>query len=157
MDDERAERVADNVNHPPHYNAHPSGIEAIDVCEHLSFCLGNAVKYVWRAGNKGDRIEDLKKALWYLDREDRRHRSFWQTLVEWWAWSRMSFSRELWMIVARDVIKATEGPDLLAAVLGKLIDGDIEGARRSVAIAIDFAEEQAAHERDRLGQERIAE
>lgn len=62
----------EQVNHPKHYNAHPSGIEAIVICEHMNFCIGNAMKYLWRAGNKGDALEDLKKARWYLDREIQR-------------------------------------------------------------------------------------
>lgn len=61
--------MTDNVNHPPHYNAHPSGIECITVAEHMGFNLGNALKYIWRADLKGDAIEDLKKAGWYIDRE----------------------------------------------------------------------------------------
>jgi len=62
--------VADLVNHPPHYSAHPSGVECITVTEHMGFCLGNAVKYIWRAGLKSDdATEDLRKARWYLDRE----------------------------------------------------------------------------------------
>lgn len=61
--------MADAVNHPPHYQS--GGLEAIDVIEafDLGFCLGNTVKYVLRAGRKGDATEDLKKARWYLDRE----------------------------------------------------------------------------------------
>jgi hypothetical protein len=59
----------DVVNHPPHYTAHPSGVECIQITEHMGFNLGNAVKYVWRADLKHDAIEDLKKARWYLDRE----------------------------------------------------------------------------------------
>jgi hypothetical protein len=60
----------DPVNHPKHYTEHPSGVECIQVTEHMNFCLGNAVKYIWRAGLKSDSpIEDLKKARWYLDRE----------------------------------------------------------------------------------------
>ena len=59
----------DNVNHPPHYTAHPSGVECIEIAEHYGFCIGNALKYLWRAGLKGDAVEDLKKARWYLDRE----------------------------------------------------------------------------------------
>ena len=57
------------VDHPKHYNSHPSGIEAIDVCEHMSFNVGNAMKYLWRSDLKLDTIEDLKKALWYINRE----------------------------------------------------------------------------------------
>jgi hypothetical protein len=60
---------AEMVNHPPHYTSHPSGVECISITEHMNFCLGNALKYIWRAGEKGDAITDLKKARWYLDRE----------------------------------------------------------------------------------------
>ena len=59
----------DPVNHPGHYTKHPSGIECIQVTEHMNFCLGNAMKYIWRAGLKGDARQDLEKAKWYLDRE----------------------------------------------------------------------------------------
>ena len=61
--------MGDLVNHPEHYNSHPSGIECIDVVQHMSFCLGSAVKYIWRAGLKGDAAEDLRKAIWYLECE----------------------------------------------------------------------------------------
>lgn len=61
--------MTDMINNPPHYTAHPSGVECIDVTEHMNFCLGNAVKYIWRAGMKGDAVEDLKKARFYIDRE----------------------------------------------------------------------------------------
>ncbi len=57
------------VNHPKHYTTHPSGVECIQITEHMGFCLGNAVKYLWRADLKGDAIEDLRKARWYIDRE----------------------------------------------------------------------------------------
>lgn len=59
----------DNVNHPKHYTAHPSGVECIEVTEHMNFCVGNAIKYLWRAGLKGEQVEDLRKARWYIDRE----------------------------------------------------------------------------------------
>lgn len=59
----------DNVNHPKHYTSHPSGVECIDVTEHMNFCLGNALKYIWRADLKHDAIEDLEKAKWYIERE----------------------------------------------------------------------------------------
>ena len=62
----------DPVDHPQHYTSHPSGIECIDVTRHMNFNLGNAIKYVWRAGLKGDErkaIEDLQKAIWYLEDE----------------------------------------------------------------------------------------
>lgn len=59
----------DNVNHPSHYKAHKSGIECIQVTEHMGFNLGNAIKYIWRCDEKLDAIEDLKKAAWYINRE----------------------------------------------------------------------------------------
>lgn len=61
--------MTDNVNHPKHYTSHPSGVECIEVTEHFNFCIGNAIKYLWRAGLKGEQIEDLRKARWYIDRE----------------------------------------------------------------------------------------
>jgi hypothetical protein len=65
--------MSDSVNHPSHYTDHPSGIECIQVTEHLSFCVGNAIKYLWRADLKhDDAIEDLKKAAWYINREIER-------------------------------------------------------------------------------------
>lgn len=66
---------ADMVNHPPHYTSHPSGVECIQITEHMNFCLGNAVKYIWRADLKGSGVEDLKKAAWYIEREIKRRES----------------------------------------------------------------------------------
>ena len=64
--------MTDSVN-PDHYRRHPSGVECIQISEHLNFCLGNVIKYVWRAGLKSpNAIEDLKKASWYLTREIER-------------------------------------------------------------------------------------
>ena len=59
----------DMVNHPKHYTSHPSGIEIIEITEHMNFCLGNAIKYIMRSELKGKQIEDLKKAAWYINRE----------------------------------------------------------------------------------------
>lgn len=61
----------DSVNHPQHYGGKDNPYEAIKVIEAwgLGFHLGNTVKYISRAGRKGDTLEDLKKARWYLDRE----------------------------------------------------------------------------------------
>lgn len=62
--------MSDMIDHPAHYNAHPAGIECIDVVEHLNFNIGNAIKYLWRAGLKtADPTEDLRKAAWYCERE----------------------------------------------------------------------------------------
>lgn len=60
-----------NINHPAHYGGSENTYEAIKVIEawHLGFNLGNVVKYISRAGKKGNKLEDLKKAQWYLQRE----------------------------------------------------------------------------------------
>jgi hypothetical protein len=72
----------DPINHPSHYTSSPARcpecsrpIECIDVAEHQNFCLGNAMKYLWRAGLKGDALEDLRKAQWYLAREIARRQT----------------------------------------------------------------------------------
>jgi hypothetical protein len=70
----------DNVNHPKHYTSHPSGVECVQVAECYCFNVGNAIKYLWRAGLKEEegktpadkRVEDLRKAAWYIDREIER-------------------------------------------------------------------------------------
>lgn len=64
--------MTEAVDHPKHYTGHPSGIECIQITEHMGFNLGNAIKYVWRADLKNDAIEDLKKAAWYINREIQR-------------------------------------------------------------------------------------
>ena len=72
--------MEDNVNSPKHYTAHPSGVECIQITEHYNFCVGNAIKYLWRAGLKAEegkapkdkQVEDLRKAVWYIDREIKR-------------------------------------------------------------------------------------
>lgn len=62
------------VNHPKHYNKHGSGIECIDVIEWFNLNLGNVIKYIWRAEEKGAPIQDLEKAAWYLNREIERRK-----------------------------------------------------------------------------------
>jgi hypothetical protein len=70
---DRMQDSPDAVNHPSHYTSHPSGVECIEITEHMNFCLGNAIKYIWRAGlKKKDPLEDLKKARFYIDREIKR-------------------------------------------------------------------------------------
>jgi hypothetical protein len=64
----------DNVNSPKHYTSHPSGVSCIDIVRHYCFSVGNAIKYLWRAGlkteegmtDKEKEIEDLNKAIWYI-------------------------------------------------------------------------------------------
>lgn len=61
----------DPVNHPSHYTSDPSGVECITITQHRNFCVGNAIKYLWRAGLKdgAKTIEDLKKANFYINQE----------------------------------------------------------------------------------------
>lgn len=73
----------DLVNHPPHYTSDPSGVECITITRHRTFNVGNAIKYLWRAGLKEDpdksalnkQIEDLEKARWYIADEIKRLRA----------------------------------------------------------------------------------
>ena len=73
MSDEVARAISapDPVNHPPHYSGNPDGVECIQVVRWMNFNLGNAVKYIWRAGKKDVKltIQDLEKAKWYLEDE----------------------------------------------------------------------------------------
>ena len=61
----------DDTTNPKHYKEHPSGIECITLTEHMGFCLGNALKYIWRVDLKHNDggIEDLRKARWYIEKE----------------------------------------------------------------------------------------
>lgn len=68
--DEAPNTEADMVNHPPHYTGHPSGVECIEVAEHLPFCLGNAFKYLFRRDAKGNPVENIEKAIWYVNRHN---------------------------------------------------------------------------------------
>lgn len=56
----------DPVNRPAHYTSHPSGIECIEITRHMGFNTGNAFKYIWRADLKGNAIQDLEKAAFYI-------------------------------------------------------------------------------------------
>jgi hypothetical protein len=66
--------TVDQVNHPQHYTTHPSGIEAIQITRHMNFNLGNAIKYIWRAGIKDQSktVQDLEKAIFYIKDEINR-------------------------------------------------------------------------------------
>ena len=71
---EEKEQTNDRVNHPKHYTSDPSGVECIEITKHRDFCIGNAIKYLWRSGlkqedgltDKQKEIEDLEKAVWYI-------------------------------------------------------------------------------------------
>jgi len=68
----------EHVNHPTHYNSHPSGVECIDIVEHMNFCCGNVFKYLWRMGIKDETpsLRDAKKAQFYMNREVARLEKF---------------------------------------------------------------------------------
>ena len=77
---QKEEVNTDNVNHPKHYTSHPSGVECIEITRHHNFDIGNAIKYLWRAGLKSEegmedadkQVEDLNKAIWYIKDEIKR-------------------------------------------------------------------------------------
>lgn len=73
----REASVPDPINHPAHYTSHPSGVECIQITEHMDFLTGNAMKYLWRAGQKegASRLEDLKKCAWYVQRAIQKEES----------------------------------------------------------------------------------
>lgn len=64
----------DPVNHPSHYTSHPSGVECITITRHMTFNIGNAIKYLWRNGLKdgAPSVQDLQKAVWYINDEIKR-------------------------------------------------------------------------------------
>ena len=68
---EKFKIIVDQVNHPQHYTSDPSGVECIQVTRHRNFNIGNAFKYLWRAGLKNEEthVEDLKKAIFYIQDE----------------------------------------------------------------------------------------
>lgn len=72
--------MSNNADHPQHYNSHASGIECIEIVRHMSFNVGNAMKYLWRADEKGAPIEDLEKAVWYINDEIKKRKKISQTL-----------------------------------------------------------------------------
>ena len=61
--------MKEKVNNPDHYRKIGLNTECIDIAEHCNFNIGNAIKYLWRAGHKADELTDLKKCRWYIERE----------------------------------------------------------------------------------------
>jgi hypothetical protein len=66
----------EQINHPSHYNSHPSGIECIEIIHSFGFNLGNSFKYLYRRENKENLIQDIKKSLWYVQDELKRRKTF---------------------------------------------------------------------------------
>ncbi|WP_394895247.1 DUF3310 domain-containing protein [Bifidobacterium longum] len=77
MSNETVTRVgdADPVEHPAHYELSHPGLECIDLTAGMSFCMGNAVKYVWRYRSKNKPVEDLRKSLWYTHYAEKQERA----------------------------------------------------------------------------------
>jgi hypothetical protein len=72
--EEKFNITVDQVNHPEHYTSDPSGVECIQITRHRNFNVGNAFKYLWRAGLKDESktIQDLEKAIFYIKDEINR-------------------------------------------------------------------------------------
>jgi len=71
----KVNKAHDVINAPYHYLNHPSGVECIAISAELNFCLGNAFKYIFRRKHKNNELSDLKKALWYIKREQQHRKS----------------------------------------------------------------------------------
>jgi hypothetical protein len=109
------------VNRPPWYTQHPSGVECIEIAEHLPYNLGNALKYVWRAGLKPGEtaLRDLKSALWYVRREAARRKLFkLEEQVE---------TGAVWRAFARKVCAKEGAPP---GLLGRFLEGIIDSGDR---------------------------
>ena len=123
----------DPVNHPSHYQS-SSGVECIDVTEHLSFNLGNAFKYVFRRNGKGKPIEDLEKSRWYIAHE----RDLWTRLAGIWR-PRPIYEPLVHLVEA---IASTE-PEPIGNALGLIAMAEWSDNRRSdTAIAIIILERE---------------
>lgn len=126
--------MTDPVNRPAHYTAHPSGVEAIDITERLNFCVGNAAKYLWRAGLKGSALQDVRKAEWYLRREiDRRQNREWGGA----SWSK---SRQAWLLSEPDS-NARSAIQILTQA--PVIGCNVEGLRNALEYVQLTIEEEA--------------
>ncbi len=66
---DEVDSMNDPVNHPQHYTSNPFPLETIDITKHYDFCIGNALKYVFRHEHKGNPKQDLEKAIWYLQKK----------------------------------------------------------------------------------------
>lgn len=125
--------TTDKINHPPHYTAHPSGVECIEITEGFSFNIGNAIKYLWRADEKGAPLDDLKKAGWYIDREITRRINEANTITEIEfpepAEKPVDYSR--WLNLRALLIAAARGDDqarrMADAILDNLEKGSLDG------------------------------
>jgi len=128
----QSEDPNERVNHPRWYTSHASGIECIDLIEHLPCNLANAVKYVWRCGLKQSEtpLRDLRSALWYTQRELRR--------IDLYELDQDDLPKTeiVWRALAKQVI-ASDTESLLSAYLVDLLDDDFIGMVNVLNEAID--------------------
>ena len=128
----QSEDPNERVNHPRWYTSHASGIECIDLIEHLPCNLANAVKYVWRCGLKQSEtpLRDLRSALWYTQRELRR--------IDLYELDQDDLPKTeiVWRALAKQVI-ASDTESLLSAYLVDLLDDDLIGMVNVLNEAID--------------------
>lgn len=122
----QSEDLNEQVAHPRHYNQHPSGIECIEITEHLPCCLANAVKYIWRCGLKKSSgpLRDLRSAEWYVRREVDRIKRFGLKYVP------KPCTDPVWRRLAVRIVHDAQGDlqgDLLAACLDALLRDDLSG------------------------------
>jgi len=122
-----------NVDHPAHYNSHPSGVEAIEIAERLSFNLGNAIKYLMRRKHKGRELEDLQKALWYTKRE---HERLSKSPRDVWPGSGILVEKAI------NVVAAEDCPDMATAIGLLALANWCDASSRLVFLAAELIEEE---------------
>jgi len=128
----QSEDPNERVDHPRHYNQHPSGIECIQVIEHLPTNIGNAVKYLWRCGLKTTEtpLRDLQSARWYTEREIWRIKQF-GLEDEPWMTAKIVFK---WRKITSQVVSKDDGElgEYLRALMGWRSDGMLEAIDRAI-------------------------
>lgn len=130
-----SEDLNERVNHPSWYTKHPSGIECIELIEHLPANLANAVKYLWRCGLKTTEtpLRELMSAKWYTDREIRRIELF--ELDD----EPTPKTAVVWRALARQVVDV-EPESTLSCYLDALLINDLDTMRTTIEIAIEEIE-----------------
>jgi hypothetical protein len=133
----QSEDPNERVNHPRHYTQHPSGVETIDVIEHLPCNLANAGKYIWRCGLKTSEtpLRDLMSARWYVEREKLRVEAYHLDDDD---AEEIPKTDIVWRAFAREVIAQDNGP--LGSFLIALMARDFAGMLRVVDEAIGALE-----------------
>lgn len=126
-----------DVNHPRHYTRGfaSRSIECIDITRHLSFNMGNAVKYIWRAGKKGDHtkaLEDLQKARWYIEDERWRCAELYPTETHRADESATAMARALMDLVARPPLSTLDSRRYMA--IRTLLQGLFVTAEENIAV-----------------------